>query len=93
MAYKNESSISSTTSPMDFLYSRLATISALQSYAATAGYYMTNSSHINASLPLDAVPINQHISSLQELDELVSIKLFTYNKGKREKNACFRPLF
>ena len=82
MAYKNESSISSTTSPMDFLYSRLATISALQSYAATAGYYMTNSSHLNASLPLEAVPINQHISSLQGLDELVSIKFFTYNKGK-----------
>ena len=94
MAYKNESSISSTTSPMDFLYSRLATISALQSYAATAGYYMTNSSHLNAPLPLGAVPINQHISSLQGLDELVSIKFFTYNKGKEAlKNACFRPVF
>ena len=82
MAYKNESSISSTTSPMDFLYSRLATISALQSYAATAGYYMTNSSHLNASLPIEAVPANQHISSQQGLHELVSIKFYTYNKGE-----------
>ena len=42
MAYKNDSMLNNTARPMDFLYSRLATLSALQSYAATAGYYMSN---------------------------------------------------
>ena len=61
MAYKNDSLLNNTASPMDFLYSRLATLSALQSYAATAGYYMSNSQQQAHSSPISTVPIaNEH---------------------------------
>ena len=74
MAYKNDSMLNNTARPMDFLYSRLATLSALQSYAATAGYYMSNHQHSVPTpsippLPSSTEPSPRHLERLQSVSE------------------------
>ena len=75
MAYKNDSLLNNPASPMDFLYSRLATLSALQSYAATAaGYYMSNSQQqVHDASSISTVPSsNQHLQGKLERLQTVS---------------------
>ena len=72
MAYKNDSMLNNNARPMDFLYSRLATLSALQSYAATAGYYMSNHQHPVPTpsippLPSSNEPTPRHLERLQSV--------------------------
>ena len=74
MAYKNDSTITNVDNPMDFLYSRLATLSALQSYAATAGYYMNSAQHLHAAQTSAVVSLNQQVAALHEQNQLVRKK-------------------
>lgn len=61
-------------SPADFLYSRLATLSALQSYAATAGYYMTNAQQLHAAQASAVVTFNQQVAAFQEQHQQVNLE-------------------
>ena len=79
MAYKNDSNIVNSNGPMDFLYSRLATLSALQSYAATAGYYMTNAQQLHAAQGSSVGTFNQHIAAFQDQHQKVNIKMHYWN--------------
>ena len=73
MAYKNDSNIINSNGPMDFLYSRLATLSALQSYAATAGYYMTNAQNFHPTHGSSVTALSQQIGTLQDQYHAVNI--------------------
>ena len=78
--------LNNTARPMDFLYSRLATLSALQSYAATAGYYMSNHQH---PIPTPSIPPlpSSNESTPRHLERLQSVS--TQRLGfKRCKFNC-----
>ena len=80
MAYKNDSLLNSPARPMDFLYSRLATLSALQSYAATAGYYLSNPQQQTPTPPILTDPSRDQIPSHLERLHSVSTKFRTFKK-------------
>ena len=51
----------------DFLYSRLAALSALQSYAATSGYYMTTDvQQLRAAQTSAIATLNQQVAAFHE---------------------------
>ena len=75
MAYKNDSNIINSNGPMDFLYSRLATLSALQSYAATAGYYMTNAQPIHAAQGSSVASFNQQMAAFHDQHQTVNTRI------------------
>ena len=74
-AYKNDSMVINN-SPADTLYSRLATLSALQSYAATAGYYMTNVQQLHAAQASAVVTsFHQQVAAFHEQNRQVRLKI------------------
>ena len=90
MAYKNDSLLNSPARPMDFLYSRLATLSALQSYAATAGYYLSNPQQQTPTPPILTDPSRDQIPSHLERLHSVSTKFRTLKNVKRIYFVCMK---
>ena len=93
MAYKNDSMLNNTARPMDFLYSRLATLSALQSYAATAGYYMSNHQHPIPTPSIPPLPSSnestpRHLERLQSVStQRLRFKRCKFDCGQRISNT------
>ena len=99
MAYKNDSMLNNTARPMDFLYSRLATLSALQSYAATAGYYMSNH---QPPVPTPSIPplpssnesTPRHLERLQSVStQRLGFKRCKFNCGQFQYNNKHAQLY
>ena len=90
MAYKNDSLMNSPARPMDFLYSRLATLSALQSYAATAGYYLSNPQQQTQTPPILTDPSRDQIPSHLERLHSVSTKFRALKKYETNYFVCMK---